>query len=181
MTATEILRAEHVLILRALTTLETAADRLASGVPPPAGWWTAAIAWLRGFADRTHHAREERLLFPAILDAGVPREGGPVAVMLEEHELGRSLIQAMETSAGPARVDATLRYVDLLRNHIDKENGILFPLADAVLDDTAQRTLRREFDAITDELGRDATLDGALAGVERLETGLGDAEPAGRR
>jgi hemerythrin-like domain-containing protein len=38
------------------------------------------IGWLRGFADRTHHAKEERSLFPALAAAGISSEGGPIEV-----------------------------------------------------------------------------------------------------
>ena len=160
-TPTDILRDEHVLILRALDVLESAADRLARGVAVGDGWWAELIAWLRAFADRNHHAKEERSLFPALAKAGVPSEGGTIAVMLEEHVEGRALIQAMEAGAPAQRAAAARKYIDLLRAHIDKENRVLFPLAEAVLDDRAQQALGREFEAVADELGRDASVDHA--------------------
>ena len=89
---TDILRDEHRVILGALSTLELAAERLAGGKPPPAGWWQQMLGWLRAFADRNHHAKEETSLFPAMVKAGVPAGAGPIAVMLEEHVQGRALI-----------------------------------------------------------------------------------------
>ncbi|HEY6103772.1 MAG TPA: hemerythrin domain-containing protein [bacterium] len=82
--------------------------------------------------------KEERCLFPALAKAGVPEAGGPVAVMLEEHDRGRALLRVMESGAAADRARAAREYVGLLREHIDKENGVLFPLADAVLDDPAR-------------------------------------------
>ena len=171
-TPTEVLREEHRVILRALEVLETAAGRLAAGRPLPEAWWPEIIAWLRGFADRNHHAKEEHSLFPAMVKAGVPSAGGPIQVMLEEHERGRALIRAMEAGEPSARAARAREYVGLLREHIDKENGVLFPLADAVLDEAAQRALGREFEAVEVEQGRDASISHAAAAVERLGAAL---------
>ena len=171
-TPTDILREEHRVILRALDALEAAAARLAGGRPLPEGWWPEIIAWLRGFADKNHHSKEESSLFPAMVKAGAPSAGGPIGVMLEEHERGRALVRAMEAGEPAARAAKAREYVVFLREHIDKENGVLFPLADAVLDETAQRALQREFDAVEAELGLDASIPRAEAAVERLTAAL---------
>jgi len=167
LTPTETLRDEHRIILRALELLERAAER-----PPMDAWWAETIAWLRTFADQRHHAKEETALFPAMVKAGVPSEGGPVAVMLEEHEEGRRLIRTLEISTGAARAMACRAYVSLLRAHIDKENEILFPLAEVVLDERALHELRRAFDTVELEQGAPATLAGADAALARLATAL---------
>lgn len=169
-TPTQILRDEHVLILGALDALERAADRLERfGAAPPDAWWAEMVGWLRAFADQGHHAKEERLLFPAMARAGVPADGGgPIGAMLAEHEEGRALVRVIAGSDGPRRAAAVRRYVDLLRAHIDKENDVLFPLADSVLDAEAQRDLARRFATIEDELGRvtsTSRADSALAGL----------------
>ncbi len=143
--ATDILRDEHQVILRALLTLESAAEQLGAGGALPEGRWTDMIAWLRAFADRNHHAKEEKVLFPAMIRAGVPAEGGPIAVMLEEHAEGRALLATMYTGEPADQAVAARRYIRLLRDHIDKENGVLFPLADAVLDAHDQAEVRRDF------------------------------------
>ena len=170
-TPTDVLREEHRVILRALGVLEAAAARLAGGRPLPEGWWPEIIWWLRAFADRNHHAKEETSLFPAMVKAGVPSTGGPIDVMLEEHRRGRTLVRAMEAGESAA-LAAAREYVGLLREHIEKENGVLFPLADAVLDEAAQRALQREFEAVEAEQGRDASIPHAEAVVERLTAAL---------
>ena len=179
---TDVLRDEHALILRGLDVLEAAAARATDGGHVDDAWWARLIAWLRGFADRNHHAKEERLLFPAMERAGVPAAGGPIEVMLEEHAQGRALIQAMEATAGAERVANARRYISLLRAHIDKENGVLFPIAEGVLDDETRQTLWRDFSAVADELGREASLAHASADLTALATALGTpAEPAAPR
>jgi hemerythrin-like domain-containing protein len=168
---TDVLREEHALILRALDMLEVAAVRTAAGGPVEGGWWGQALEWLRGFADRNHHAKEEVLLFPALEQAGIPNAGGPIGVMLREHTEGRALIAAMET--GPDRAASARAYVGLLRAHIDKENGVLFPLADTVLGDDTRVALARDFAEVADRLGREASLAEAAADLASLEARLG--------
>ncbi len=172
-TPTDILRDEHILILRALEIMESAGGRLERGAAPAEDWWRELISWLRAFADRNHHAKEERALFPALARAGVPDgPGGPIGVMLEEHVEGRALIAALEASDAAARVASARRYVALLRSHIEKENTVLFPLAEAMLEEDARRALGREFDALADELGRDASLGDAAAVLDELGAAL---------
>jgi hemerythrin-like domain-containing protein len=168
MTPTDRLRDEHRVILGALDLLE----RAATGRRVPEAWWASVVAWLRAFADRSHHAKEETALFPAMIKAGVPSDGGPIAVMLEEHVEGRRLVAAIEAGMGAARLKACRDYVALLRAHIEKENGIVFPLADGVLDERAMAGLAREFDAVEAEQGAIATVSGGETALARLATGL---------
>lgn len=169
---TDVLRLEHVVILRALDVLEAGAARSAAGTEMSEGWWDGIVAWLRGFADRNHHAKEERALFPALVKAGVPDEGGPIGTMLEEHTQGRALIQAIASTAGAERAASARDYVGLLRLHIAKENDVLFVLADTVLDASAQHALTREFDALVDELGVTASLADAEVVLDQLQRAL---------
>ncbi len=156
---TDVLRDEHDTILGALDVLEAAATRVERGTALPDTWWPDIVAWLRGFADRNHHAKEEQSLFPALVKAGIPKEGGPVGVMLAEHEEGRAFIRRMELGDPRERVDAARGYARLLRAHIAKENDVLFQLADAVLEEPVQQGLAREFETVAIELGATASRD----------------------
>ena len=89
MEATEILMQEHRLIDRVLTTLEAGAARVDAGQPMRPGFFIEATDFVKGFADGCHHRKEEGVLFTAMVDSGLPRESGPIAVMLAEHEEGR--------------------------------------------------------------------------------------------
>jgi hemerythrin-like domain-containing protein len=169
--ATQVLRDEHRLILQALASLEAAARRLGGGTLSEE-LWAAMIGWLRAFADRNHHAKEESALFPAMVQAGVPARGGPIDVMLNEHTEGRALLRTMESRAPAERVAAAHRYVGLLRDHIDKENGVLFPLADAVLDEREQAELCRAFARLEVESGEAACLIAAEEATARFTAAL---------
>lgn len=95
------------------------------------------INFLRLFADKCHHGKEEGLMFPAMEKAGIPNENGPIGQMLIEHVEGRKYISQMTESSEndmfkkDAFIKAAMNYIILLRAHIDKENIILFPLGDS--------------------------------------------------
>src|SRR5512139_1069947 len=96
MQATDILIHEHELILRGVAVLERMARRANAGQDVPAGDARSIIEFIRKFADGCHHAKEEGVLFPAMIAAGIPPQGGPVAVMLSEHEQGRAAVKSMD-------------------------------------------------------------------------------------
>lgn len=140
----ESLVREHDVILHVLDVLEKEAGLVDGGAPVRQDFFVNAIAFVREFADGVHHKKEEGILFPAMVEAGVPNEGGPIGVMLYEHDEGRTHIRAMNTALSNAAegedqarlnlVRETRGYVALLRAHIMKENMILFPMADRVFD-----------------------------------------------
>jgi hemerythrin-like domain-containing protein len=170
--ALAILRDEHRIILRALDALEVAARRLRAGTALPDGWWREIADWLAAFADRTHHAKEERALFPAMVAAGLPSGDGPIGTMLAEHVEGRALLRAMADADAGGRADAAERYLDLLRAHIDKENGVLFPLAEALLDEPTSRALDRRFAAHDPAEDAGVLAEEAEARIARLVAAL---------
>ena len=153
--ATDILKAEHQVILGILDCLEKVAEDVARAAALDVRSAKEALDFLATFADRCHHAKEETCLFPALHASGMPRDVGPVAVMLAEHDEGRELIAAMrECVEASVRGDcdahrlfqgAARAYVALLREHIAKENNVLFPMADAMLSEGAQDALLDAF------------------------------------
>ena len=140
---TDALVQEHRLIKRMLDLLEHNAQLTAVGAYRNYRFYLDGIDFIRNYADRFHHAKEEDVLFEALVTNGMPREHSPVAAMLMEHDRGRAFVKAMEEAVRqaldgiPGR-DAVisanaLAYVALLREHIDKEDGILYPLAERVI------------------------------------------------
>jgi len=158
MKATQVLRDEHEGILAMLAVVEAAANRLNSGKEIPSDMMTNAVGFFRDFADKCHHGKEEDELFPTLERFGVPKQGGPIGVMLAEHDQGRAFIRGMSDAADkyakgdkmaiPALAQSTLGYVNLLRQHIAKENNVLFPMADQVLADAEQDKLYDAFEHI---------------------------------
>jgi hemerythrin-like domain-containing protein len=142
MRPTDILREEHGYILTGLGVLEAMAGSIDSGGEVPFADAELIVDFLRYYADGLHHAKEEDVLFPALLDAGLPRNGGPVSVMLHEHTLGRQFIRTMlealpaweEPIARRSYAAAARGFASLLDQHIAKENAVLFRMADQLLE-----------------------------------------------
>jgi hemerythrin-like domain-containing protein len=164
MKATEILIEEHKVIERVLGVLETAAQRLESGDGVRLDLFIEVTDFIKGFADGCHHKKEEDVLFKAMVAHGVPVENGPIDAMLAEHEQGRAYTRAMreaaqglKTGKESARSDIlhyARRYITLLRQHIAKENEILFPLADRAIPQAKHAEVAAGFDHVEhDETG----------------------------
>ena len=152
MRPTAVLMHEHEAVLAALEVLEGAGQALASGRQGAARDLDALLDFFRGFVDHCHHGKEERVLFPELVNRGVPREGGPVGVMLSEHELGRDhvrRIQALlDAGDGAQALPVIHSYRGLLASHIQKENSVLFPMADQLLDEARAAEMSLAFDRI---------------------------------
>jgi len=161
MRPTEILSAEHRVIEQVLDCVEKIAEGAERRGALDAEAATASIRFLKTFADRCHHGKEEGQLFPAIGERGIPTRVGPVAVMLDEHELGRREIAAMESAVQSVRgndpkalglyVAHARAYVELLREHILKEDNILFPMAEAALSDEDRARVLAAFEKVESE------------------------------
>jgi hemerythrin-like domain-containing protein len=148
------------LILRGLAVLEKVAGRLAGGNSVAPGTVEKLVEFFRNFADRCHHGKEEAMLFPALEAAGLPRYGGPTGVMLYEHDEGRACVRGIagavaHLAADPAAageiVEHARQFITLLRAHIDKENDVLFIMADSILSPEAQQELLERYGRFTEE------------------------------
>ena len=94
---------------------------------------------IREFLDFTesyaepHHHKEEKVLFPALEKKGIPNEGGPIGVMLSEHEAKRGFVKELRKAVKEGKEDKikenALAIVSLMRDHIFKEDNILYPCA----------------------------------------------------
>lgn len=114
----EELRADHEKILAELDQLEK----------DPAGYAKEFLKFTAEFAE-PHHHKEEKVLFPALEEKGIPKDGGPIGAMLAEHEMKRGYVK--DLAAGDTA--AAGKIVALLRDHIGKENNILYPMAEQIL------------------------------------------------
>lgn len=188
MEATEILMSEHRVIERVLAALETAAARVEAGEPVRPGFFTDAADFVKGFADGCHHRKEENVLFKAMAASGLPTKAGPIAVMLAEHDQGRAFVReiraaadrwaAGDQAAASVVVENARGYASLLRQHIAKEDGILFPLADQVISPERQAQVAVDFEHVEHEETGEGVHEKYLALANALELEAAQAAPA---
>jgi len=158
MKPTELLVQEHEAIKQMLKILNKICDKLQSGEKVDGAHLEQILDFIKNFTDKCHHGKEEDILFVAMEEAGFSREAGPIGVMLAEHELGRNLVKGIsdavgryqegDTSAAKSIVENAQKYSALLAQHIDKENTILYPMADARLTQKQQNGLLQDFEKL---------------------------------
>lgn len=140
---TQVMVDEHKLILRMIALIEKNTELLEQGKFRNWHFYLDAVDFIRNYADRFHHAKEEDVLFVELINNGMPEKQSPIEAMHMEHDQGRAHVRAIEEAAEKALHDATGQaviiaehakgYAALLRGHIEKEDDILYPLAERVL------------------------------------------------
>jgi hemerythrin-like domain-containing protein len=156
--AIEQLKKEHEAIKTMLQILEKVCESLQAGNKVDPQHLKQMLEFFQVFADKCHHGKEEELLFPVLEEAGILKEGGPIGVMLNEHTLMRGYVKDLadavdryqlgEEKAASLIVRPALDYVATLRQHIDKENNILFKMAEMQLSEDQQKELLEQFESV---------------------------------
>lgn len=149
----KILSEEHENILTVVSALELEAGQLKDKQIDTA-FFTNVLDFIINYADRFHHAKEEDILFKEFNKCA--EEGyvhcNPVGQMLSEHNEGRKYVRAMEAGLNEKnknRLSEGARgYIQLIREHIFKEDNILYPMADDVLSDKVQKAMLEKFKKI---------------------------------
>lgn len=161
MSATDILRHEHEVVMLALTGAEKLANNIISTGNVDIDKIRKFIDFSKHFTDGCHHIKEEKFLFPKLVENGFDGVSGPIGVMLYEHQEGRKFIRNMSDIVSdndePDKTETDLlasnlkNYIYLLRNHIYKENEILFNMADNALRPEIQEELVQSFNKVEAE------------------------------
>jgi hemerythrin-like domain-containing protein len=151
-TATKNLEDDHVHILK----LTEVMGRVIGSDYPDVNHLESIVDLIRNFADGLHHAKEENQFFPFLAERGFSLSQGPVGVMIHEHTIGREYVKGMAenialykggNTAALGKIYSNMAgYVELLQNHISKENNILFRMADSALSEADHRHLLGEFE-----------------------------------
>jgi hemerythrin-like domain-containing protein len=183
-TPVEMLEAEHRVIQKMVAAMSVLAERLDGGKDLDVPLLENIVEFLRTFADRCHHGKEEALLFPALERRGVPAHGCPIGGLIMEHQKGRVMvgeladaIRGYAAGESPARenlVKSLRALVAFYPSHIWKEDYLLFPLAGKVLTPEDQQELTEKFETVERELGLDVLegFDKMVAELERKVSGI---------
>ncbi len=156
MLPTEILKQEHRIIETVLDAAETELNEIRNGKDVNTGRIDVMVDFFRNFADGCHHAKEEKILFVKLLEKGMSLKSGPIAVMLSDHEYGRARIKGIaeankqiKNGNKDAAKELLLNlagYINMLRSHIQREDHILFAMADKILSPDEQAALAKAFE-----------------------------------
>lgn len=151
MLATEDLMKEHQLILKYIDLMERYAEFDLKDLIAPILFENANcfIQFIHEFADHFHHAKEEDILFRYLEVPGVLTHCNPVPQMLFEHNKAREFVRNMENAIQAKKINELTanagQYARLLKEHIYKEDNILYPMAERGLSDEAKSSLLKEY------------------------------------
>jgi hemerythrin-like domain-containing protein len=175
---------EHELIVEVLASLQAMAEKLADGASVPRQDIADFGRFFRDFADKCHHGKEEDRLFVKMVEAGFSQDSGPVAVMLAEHEEGRQEVRgllAVGSGSGTLSdeergrvIQYASQFVPLLYAHIQKENNILYPMAQNTISPGEFELLDQSCEAFDEEIRGKIN----VAGLKQLATSLTLRYPA---
>jgi hemerythrin-like domain-containing protein len=160
MKAINQLKNEHEGIKIIFRVLRKMCESLRFGQTLDTGHFEGILEFLQVFVDKCHHGKEEDLLFPAMIQVGIPKQG-PIDVMLSEHTAGRSHIMAIsrafaELKSGNPAVSEALaheceQYMTLMLDHIYKENNILYPMGESRFSQAMDEKLYQDFEILEQE------------------------------
>ena len=162
----DFLVAEHEMIERAMAVLKNNLQKVDEAIKRPLQL-QRAIDFLLEFGDKIHNTKEEKFLFPLMEQKGMPVQGGPIGVMLMEHDAERKLLQKMmgdlpKLAEAPASARQKFaaegfEYLKIRAEHIWKENDILYAMGRKVFTDEDNTSLLDAFKTL-DKLtyGKDA-------------------------
>jgi len=145
--STASLRRDHELIEKVVKAMDATIQLLNDNKKIPESILLPVIDFSKNFTDVCHHSKEENSLFPALEQAGLPKNMGPIAMMLIDHERSREIGAQMEQSAkqylssgdSTKLISDMQQYVEHITEHLWKENNKLFMMAEARLQYVAQK------------------------------------------
>jgi hemerythrin-like domain-containing protein len=160
-----MLEDEHLVIAKVVGAAPVLAERLEAGQSADLDTLRGVVEFMRTYADKCHHGKEEELLFPLLEKNGVPMQGCPIGALAMDHIKGRGLVKGLaeaveayqESDPGgkQALIQALRGLAELYPGHIWKEDYLLFPLTHKVVSPEALQTLLQQFEQVEARVGQD--------------------------
>jgi hemerythrin-like domain-containing protein len=158
---------EHVLIMRWVKLIPQVVAAIDLSAAKDQALLLAGVDFIRSYADKFHHAKEEDILFGYF-----DQTQGVIKAMLSDHEIARAHTREAAEAIEGQDHDAVARhfsaYGRLLTEHIIKEDTILYPWMDRELSTAQVGELFRRFAAVDEAAGPGFT-PRYTAVVERIE------------
>lgn len=160
---TQILSDEHQAILKVIDAVNSECSELENGKTLDVGFFQKTIDFIKNYADKFHHAKEEDILFKAMLANVEHLHCNPIPVMLHEHDEGRTFVRGMEEAISENNISKIIEnargYGMLLRDHIYKEDNVLYPMAEEALSDVQKDDVNKRYKEVEIELKKTMDID----------------------
>jgi hemerythrin-like domain-containing protein len=113
------------------------------------------LDFLFTYMDASHHEKEEKYLFPAMLEANLARSTDILFLLKEEHRRTHKYLNEIRVgfynfltgsifSLG-SMVSSMTKFITLEENHIIIENTVLLPLSEIILDKKKQDSIYSDY------------------------------------
>lgn len=149
---TRELSEEHQNILKVIDMVLAECDKLEKGKEPDSVFFRDIILFIKKYADGFHHAKEEDILFKAMLNNLNNMHCNPIPVMLNEHDAGRQYVKNMTNALNRNKTSDLIEnargYCFLLKNHIYKEDNVLYPMAENSLTDIDKEKVEKQYKTV---------------------------------
>lgn len=155
----EMLSEEHKNILQVIDAVFKECDELEKGKKLDVDFFKETIGFIRGYADKFHHAKEEDILFRELSKDDVEMHCNPMQQMLYEHDMGRGFVKDLKLGVELKDASAVIKnaraYGHLLQDHIFKEENILYPMANEILSSSVKDNMLKEFYDVDKRLAKE--------------------------
>ncbi len=168
-----MLEEEHKNILKVAKAIEIECNKLKSGRNLDKEFFKKAVYFIKNYADKFHHAKEEEILFKEMLKDSVQEclHCNPIDQMLHEHGIGRDFIKNLEEGIKTENKEKIIKnamgYAQLIREHIFKEDNILYPMCDETLGKKTKDSMLNKFEK--EDKSKEQAKKRALAIVKEFE------------
>jgi len=160
---TKILTEEHQTILKTIDAVLKECTELENGKAFEIDFFQKTIEFIKNYADKFHHAKEEDILFKAMLENIESLHCNPIPVMLHEHNEGREFVKGMEQGISENNtvkiIENARGYGMLLQNHIYKEDNILYPMAEEALTDKQKEEVNDKYIEVESKLNEEMNIE----------------------
>ena len=161
MKATEDLMYEHKAIKLILSVMSNISESIKDKKVFYTNDVEKIVDFLSVYVDKCHRNKEEAVFYPALLMTKYPTEEMPVGMLINEHKIGKGYLDEITCCVENCKIGSTFsceriadcmaNYVQLIQDHILKEENDYFPLANKALSVEAQKEISKQFQLINDE------------------------------
>jgi hemerythrin-like domain-containing protein len=176
----ELMVGEHRYIKRMLAVIRKYCYKILKGEQVRYEDFHRMIDFVRNYADKHHHGKEEIMLFNRMSEEmGAAAQKLVRHGMLVEHDLGRLHMQELEAAVkrvqegdDEARLDVianAVSYTHLLYRHIQKEDDVVFKYAQNNLAKATLEKINKEGEQFEQQAREDGVQERYLALLKELE------------
>jgi len=147
---------EHRLIERMITLIEQKIEKIQTTNQVDPLFIDTVVDFIRTYADRTHHGKEEDILFKKLENKQMSDQDRRIMdELVDEHALGRKTTKELVEANAQYRVDEKIalavivsklkKLINFYPKHIEKEDKVFFPSYMKYLSDEEDQLMLEEF------------------------------------